>query len=525
MVINLTTYAPPFKGLLYIFAGNTPMLRSIGISFLILLFACNALAIEAIVSHAVFYLPDPSRSNRLMPSVEAYWQINPHSVHYTTTPEKTIIARIKTDVVFANEIGILRKDQFILQTIPRASINELMGQKIIDLRRYFVTPGTIKMKIKFTDLADSTHPFTFSDSFTIAATGKRPFYSDLQLLDTTIESPAQTAFKKNGRQQVPACMNFLDNNRSEIHYYTELYQVDQVSKADYPIIQKIFIAKSEDEAPFGNLIRTDTITNLQTNFISGTFPINTLSSGNWYLNVTLENNSGIIIASASQFFQRLNTNPAPIKVDSVKKAAAAVDTGLERVNVLNLSKTFVAKYTIPETHEILKMLLPVSDPLGTQTIRGFLRKPDDIYVRYFIYNHFVSINKKDPGEAWKEYAEKVRVVNKRFTEGSNLGYLTERGFIYLRYGEPTEIITVENESGTLPYEVWQYNTLVQMNRKEIANAVFLFYKPNQDMGGYRLLHSSVAGEAQNPSWRSYLYVNGGGGNNGNSRAEQYMSNK
>lgn len=167
------------------------------------------------------------------------------------------------------------------------------------------------------------------------------------------------------------------------------------------------------------------------------------------------------------------------------------------------------------------MLLPVSDAMQTQTINNFLKKPEDMYMRYYIYNYFKTLNPKDPGQAWKEYSEKIIEVNKRFSAHGTRGYETDRGFIFIRYGAPDDMITVENESGSLPYEVWLYNNLTQMNHKEITNAVFLFYRRN-DLTDFKLLHSTVSGETQNPGWRSFLYLNGQGGNNGNSRAEQYL---
>jgi GWxTD domain-containing protein len=489
------------------------MFRSIGTCLVFLCYTIKLFALEGVVSHTVFYLPDPSHANKLTPSAEVYWQINPHSVHYTTTPEKTIVARIMTDVTFTSEKGGIKEDRFILQTVPSADINELMTHNIIDLRRYFVTPGFTRMKIRFTDMADTAHPLVFTDTFTVPSVTGGPFYSDLQLLDTTIESPDQTVFKKNGRQQVPACINFLDESRGILHYYAELYQAGTVSTANYPLVQKVFVSKNENDPPVEELIRKDTVIPRQVNFVSG----------DYHLNVTLENNARITIASATLFFQRLNIHP--VRTDTLKKVTVMADTGMEHVNVLNLEKTFLSKYNIPQTHAMLKMLLPVADPVGVQAINGFLKKPNDLYIRYFIYNYFLNINKNDPAKAWKEYADKIKEVNKMFSEHGTPGYETERGFIYLRYGAPTEMINVENETGTLPYEIWQYNTLTQLNHKAIANAVFLFYKPDQDMGAFRLLHSSVAGEVQNQAWRSYLYVNSQGGNNTNSRAEQYIGNK
>jgi GWxTD domain-containing protein len=224
----------------------------------------------------------------------------------------------------------------------------------------------------------------------------------------------------------------------------------------------------------------------------------------------------------SVFFQRLNIHPAE---DEAAKTATKSDTAIEKVNVLNLDKTFLAKYSLPEIKAILKMLLPLSDPMETQTIIGFLKKPDDLYMRYYVYNYFLNINKKDPGRAWKEYSEKIIQVNKLFKGRGAKGYETDRGFMYLRYGAPTEIITVESEAGALPYEIWQYNTLTETNHKEITDAVFLFYKTTDMISDFKLLHSNVEGETQNMGWRNVLYPNGITGDASTSRAEQYIGNK
>ncbi len=297
--------------------------------------------------------------------------------------------------------------------------------------------------------------------------------------------------------------------------------------ASYPLIEKVFIAKKPDSGPYGNTLKRDTVNPQKLSFVSGSFNVAALASGNYYLRVTLENRIHKVIASESLFFQRLNTHPV-IEKDTLKNTEKSPDpvsdTGMEHVNLLDLNKTFVAKYSLPQVRAILKMLLPGSDALGTENINNFLKKPDELYMRYYIYNFFLNINKDDPAYAWKEYSNKILEVNKLFTSHGTPGYETERGFIYLRYGKPTDIITVENESGTLPYEIWQYNTLTQTNRKEVANALFLFYRP-QATFDYKLLHSTVEGEIQNEAWRTYLYTGGGGGTNGNSRAEQYIGNK
>ena len=487
---------------------------------LFILFSCfRAMAkIDAVV-----YINDPA-DNKLKPSLETYWQVNPTTVHYKTTPEKKIVAKIKADIIFSNTAGMVKEDHFVFQTVPSTNINELMSHSIFELRRYFLDTGMIKMSFTLTDEDDAKSKFTYTDSFTIPPVNEVAFYSGLQIIDTIIESPARTPFLKNGHQQVPACTNFLGDNKKTLHYYAEIYGTDELSKSNYPLIETISISKKQDDVQYANVTKKDTITAGKLVLSSGDLSLATLPSGNYYVNIALENKVHKTLASGNLFFQLMNLHPVEIVDTSKKTKTPLADTAMENITVVNLDKTFLNKYKIDEVMAILKMLLPVSDPMETQTINNFLKKPEDLYMRYYIYNHFKAINPKDPEQAWKDYSGKVIDVNRRFNAHGTRGYETDRGFIYLRYGAPTDIITVENESGTLPYEVWQYSTLTQMNQKDITAALFLFYKRN-DVTDFKLLHSNVAGEIQNSSWRSFLYVSGQGGKNSSSRVEQLMNNQ
>jgi GWxTD domain-containing protein len=510
-------------GLESIFAEIRNRMCKAGLCLLLLLISLRGQALDATMSHTLFYRSDPSQNGKLAPSIETYWQINPRTVHFVTNADKMIVAHIKTDIVLIGDAGVVKEDHFVLNTVPCATVEDLMQHSIIDLRRYFVGAGHFTIKLSIKDMADTTNKYACTDSFTVTLPVNVAYFSGVQLLDTVLDSKAQTRFYKNEKQQLPLCTNFLDDSKKVLHYYAELYGTDAVSKIDYPLIQKVTIGKKANEAHYSDFIKTDTIAPDQALPLSGSFEINTLPSGNYYLNVALENKEHRVIANGTLFFQRLNVHPAEEKAATAN--IAKTDTSMEKVNMLNLDKTFLAKYTLAEVKAILKMLLPVADPMETQTIQGFLKKPDDLYMRYFVYNYFLNINKKDPGRAWKEYSEKVIEVNKLYKGHGSRGYETDRGFVYLRYGPPTDVITVENETGTLPYEIWQYNTLRDMTHKDVAEAVFLFYKTNDMIGDFKLLHSNVTGELQNKGWRNYLYVNSQGGNNTNSRAEQYIGTK
>ena len=332
----------------------------------------------------------------------------------------------------------------------------------------------------------------------------------------------KTPFRKHDKQYIPLCVGFYDNFKNTLSYYSELYRLDKVLKKDFPFYRSIYISKKENDNAFGNLVKIDTVLDDQDPYVSGTFDIDNLPSGNYYLNISLGNIFHQTIASQSVFFQRFNTHQ---KKEVLAARKAAVDTAMDNVTFLNLNKTFVIKYTLPQLRSILKMLLPLTDPVSTRSIDAFLKKPDEMYMRYFIYNFFLGVNRNNPGAAWDEYAEKVKEANKLYTVHGRPGYETARGFMFLRYGAPSEVVTESNERGSLPYEIWQYNTLKEMNGKEVTNAVILFYKGNESDFDYKLLHTTIDGETHNAGWRSFLYNQSDGGTGFNSRAEQYIGNR
>lgn len=493
----------------------------------------RAQKIEASVSKSLFYFHSADSTSQPKPYLELYWQVNPKTVRFVTT-EKGIQASMKVEIWVAHGNDTLKQDKFILQTPPKNDVAELATISIIDLRKYFIQTGTTRFGLRLTDLQDTNYHYVFTDS--IHATEITDYkYSSIEIADTILKNNTKSEFLKHGLQVIPICADFLDNPKRTISYYAELYHITTLQPNRYPLIQRIRISRKPDELFVPGYEKDDTL-NFMPQFAAGSLPIGTLVSGNYYISIAIEDKQGITLAKTSRFFQRLNTNPD--KEAPVITATAAAhkeektgdifnDTAMESVTVLNLDKTFLAKFDMSQIRAILKMLLPVSDMMQTNTIRNFLKKPDDMYMRYFIYNHFHDINEKDPAAAWKAYSEKVRDVNRKFSAEGLAGYETERGFIYLRYGPPTDIITVSNEVGTRPYQIWQYNTLTQFtNQKELTNALFLFYRQSQMIGDYKLLHSTVPGEVNNSAWRTYLYDNqsqvSSTGFELNTRAEQYF---
>ena len=497
------------------------MARWLGLLIFSFFITFHTYAIEAVVAHTTFYLPDTAKQG-FKPYIELVWQINPRSLHYVRSVKNTLSSIITTDIIFRTDTGIMREDRYDMQTPPKENEKDVLAMNMLRLHRYGLPAGKITLQFSLTDITDTTNRFVYTDTFTIMPPGSA-FYSGIQLLDTVYPATGNNIFQKNNEEQIPMSTNFLGDDKRFLKYYFELYNSSLIPTDEYPLIQHTFISQRENDAALMRFSKYDTIKPNTVLPCQGSFKITTLTSGNYYINVTLVNRLHRQIAVSSQFYQRYNKSPEKLPDDTAQNKPAL---NVENVTVLDLNKTFIGKYNFAQVRSILKMLIPVTDQTGYQTIKGFLKKPDELYMRYFIYNYFAGINKKDPTAAWLDYIVKVKEVKKLFDAAGTPGYETDRGLIYMRYGKPTQRIKVDNEVGTNPYEVWMYDKLVQTgSQATVGNGTFLFYKPEGSLSDYTLLHSTVPGEIRNPKWRDLLYTSTENKNSYSSQAEQYIGNK
>jgi len=476
----------------------------------LLIASIQASALQAVVTKNIFYAP--VTNGIFKPYLEIYWQINPNSVLFKKE-NNAWQGKVRTDITIRDGHKVVNEEHYVLATKPVTEGSLLYAQNIIDLRRYELEPGIYYIELHFADDMKKENDYAYVDSVVVDSVGRRPRLSDIQLVDTSIVSEKEDIFQRNGNLQLPLCSNFFDEHRKTLHYYAELYRPQTETS---PLTVRTFISKKEMEYAVNRLSKTDTAGGNIVTILENKFSLKTLPSGNYYLNVLVEDSNHEKLASKSLFFQLVNAHPEQME-------AARPDSGNvnnHKDSYIDLNKTFVGKYKPEQVRAILKMIIPVADPTEKTNINAFLKRPDDTYSRYFIYNFWLKRNKLKPDEAWKEYASRVKEVNKLFGSSLFSGYETDRGIIYLKYGAPTERVVVNNESNALPYEIWQYNNL-----QNASNALFLFYRPGMVTNDYKLLHSTVTGEFKNKNWRSSLFEGGAAADAISSQAEQYVGNR
>ena len=217
-----------------------------------------------------------------------------------------------------------------------------------------------------------------------------------------------------------------------------------------------------------------------------TIDIKDLPSGNYFLVVEMHDRSNELICSKSWFFQRSNPN-------------ASYD--MNDIAGVNIANTFVSNITDLDT---LRQYIRYLDPVCTEIERDYsanLVKTDDVTtMQQCLFNFWSARSPMNPKQGFQDYLAAVRRVNMSFKTSSFPGYRTDRGYVFLKYGQPDQIMESPNEPGAYPYEIWHYYQIGHQHNKR-----FVFMSKDTAANDYQLIHSDVIGEVSNPRWQLEIY--------------------
>lgn len=500
-------------------------IRAILTNIFLLTSSATAFAIQASTSHTLFYKKQKNDSTQLGANILLSWRVANSSLHFTKNNKGLLSAELVCLLRVSTEQQIIKEETFIINTPPVQTPEDAFYQIIADQYEYALNPGHYDIELVLYEQDYKNELYQYSDTITVERKNERQtFLSGIQLLDTFFKTDATNIYTKNGFLNLPKPSNFIDDKKNNIQYYFEIYQADKNPTENNPLLCYSYLSWKPFDSPIPQYEYIDTLQSTASiQNIYHFFDIKKLKSGNYYINNIIKDKYDLIIDKKSLFIQRYNSRPLN-ELNTTKESDTTIDELKNSAHILDLTNTFVAKYNASQVRAILKMLLLICDKNEGISINGFLNKPDELYSKYFIYNFWEKRDKLYPEKAWKAYTEKIKEVNKLFKGAGQSGYETDRGRIYIQYGKPNDRIIVNNESGALPYEIWQYYS----TEKQGQEGIFLLYKPGRALGDYQLLHSTVVGERRNSNWRALLYNNsitGSGNINTDSQAEQYLRNK
>ncbi len=385
------------------------------------------------------------------------------------------------------DIFIYKSDTIIhAKKLKLYNQNIRASQNLVHIERIPLFEGNYEIKSIFND--GEKDEFSLINPIFVKSLDTNHPISEIQLCSSIKTSTDSTnLLYKNGFIYEPQMFNIYDPSDRLLQFYYETYSV--TTDPDKQIIHHYIIEKLDTNGRRTQILewfkkRTsktyDPIIIIQ--------DISNIPSGNFVLRIELTDKNKTILNKSEIGFIRYN----PFWDKFINKYFEESE-----------SKRYFEKLSKDSANYTLKAILPNVPSIDMPIINFLNKSGSETEIKLYIYNYFLTIsNKENCLQKYFEYMREAKQIDELFYSGFGRGFETDRGKIYLKYGKPSEIIPVDQDNGAYPYEIWIYNKIDKTNQ---SNAKLLFYNPDLAGSDFRLLHSTVRGERNNPRWEPELY--------------------
>ena len=391
---------------------------------------------------------------------------------------------IEIQTVFRSGEKIYTYSKIALDS-PVVSDTANLDGAFIDQQRFSLPNGVYQMEISITDMNSGDALPTESVTVEVNYPDNAPSISDILLFDSYSKAITNSACTKSGYNFLPRVYPFYGVTEDKLNFYVELYNSDKLYD-EGKFLVNYYIETVESSNRMQNYIFNKRFDVKKVDALFNTIDIKDLPSGNYYLVVEMHDRSNALICSNSAFFQRSNPN---------------VSYDMGDLAGLSIANTFVSNINEIDT---LRKYIRYLDPICTEIERDYsinLVKTNDVKtMQQFLFNFWSTRSPLNPKQGFDNYLAAVKRVNKSFKNTSYPGYRTDRGYVFLKYGQPDKIMESPNEPGAYPYEIWHYYEIANQHNKH-----FVFMSKDSAASDYQLIHSDVIGEVNNPRWQLEIY--------------------
>lgn len=413
----------------------------------------------------------------LKPYTEIYLRVDGHSVAWK---DKAASVEILMYILDENE-RIVAYDKYVMSLTIDDKITDLL-----QVKRYALPVGNYTVRVEGKELNSNSGMLEIQQKMHVAKPEGTNQISDIIPLEDIHADSSASPLVKNGFYMEPLAYHFVDTSHAQMQIYLECYSNEKVS-GDLFLQYAVVESGMTQESPVILFSRVKKLQQLNTEPLLLTIPVHLVRSGTYQLTATIIDRNKNVIG-----FQ--NT---PVTVFNPSADIAYLENYNE-----SPENAFVTNIQPDEIDYVLKAMLPITNQNQTGTLKELIKSNKLKSQRQFIFQLWKSRSPQNPEKAFKLYMDVAKAVDKTYYSTVGYGFQTDRGYIFLKYGKPTNVLTVDDELDAPPYEIWFYNNLPVTSQ---TNVRFLFYNPSLAHNDFQLLHSTCLGEKSNLRWEVELY--------------------
>ena len=348
-----------------------------------------------------------------------------------------------------------------------------------------VPEGDYQLNITASDANNSEFDKKISENIKIQPYLNSKFsISDIQLASNIkrVGVDTNSIFYKNTLEVIPNPTMLFTENSPVAFYYSELYNLTADKQSNEFTLDKLLYNSSGV-----NVYKSSKKIHSNQNSVVeiGVLNLSKLptDSYNFVLNL-IDNKTNQAFLSSKRFFLY---NPKVIDSTAVQSVNANI---------------FGTEFGIMSAEECDKMF-DQAKYIATQDEKQRYKSLDSLNAKRDFLAHFWKGRDLEPAtpqnEYENDYLKRVEYANEHFRYANREGYRSDRGRVYLIYGEPDQKDYYPSDSNMKPYEVWFYN--------DIEGGVYFYFGDINGFGKYELLHSTKRGEVKDANWMRRISSN------------------
>ena len=352
-----------------------------------------------------------------------------------------------------------------------------------DMKRYQLSPGKFDIKLQYVDLNRISDTLIYEQKVDASGSTDTPLISDLLLTNQISNQIDGYAFTKAGFTFEPLVYNVLGPSDDKLVFYGEIYEEQNSQQQLY---YKYYLMDPETleqkTKPSFKKLNADPKAP-----ILKEIDIADLPTGKYVLVLEVITKDNELITRKEQ-------------VCAIYHPYA--DYAIKYEGDSKYETSFVHELDEGELNYSLKAIFPrVSNDMNG-ILNDIIWSEEIEPKRYYLYSFWSKFSPDNAKGIYDEYMNVARAVDDQFASNLGHGFESDRGYVFLKYGKPHDVIDVPDEPSAPPYQIWIYNYLQETTQ---SNVKFLFYNKDLTPNDYRILHSTCRGEISNPRWEVELY--------------------
>ena len=415
--------------------------------------------------------------------IEFYYSFNQASLSLFETDTSRYIKGILNVSIIDSVTGevIVNRDWMIHNEIVDTSY---LNSNLIGLLGFILKEGVYKCEFTGIDSKNPISKKVISDVVHIQPFLKiQTSISDIQLASRILQDSENTnsVFYKNSYEIMPVPTAIFGEGQPVLFYYSELYNLSKGDLAgDLKLEQIVLNSRNSLVSISSKKINRKIDSRVEV----GKVLVHKMPTDTYTLVLNLiDSVANYGVSSTKKFFVY---NPSVVSVDTFsQQTTSTLGTMFGAMSEEELDDLFSKSQYLATSNEINQYSILTNEEGKREFLNQFWELRDN--------------NRNDyRNEYFLSYLKRIDESNLRYSALGREGWKTDRGRVYLMYGDPNEIDRYPNETETRPYEIWNYH--------ELEGGVYFIFADITGFGDYQLVHSTKRGEIRDDNWQRRIVV-------------------